>query len=75
MNVPGFVERMADIDPILNGSPLYLLTALSFWLARALYRVANSLVAHCSVAQLKRLFCKRCTKCYVWSCKYYLRQP
>jgi len=62
VDVPGFIERMADIDPILNGSPLYLLTAFSFWLARALYRWVNSLVAHCSVAQIKKLFCKRCIK-------------
>ena len=49
---PRFVARMADIDPLLNGSPLYLLTAFSLWLARAFYRRLNFLVAHCSFAQV-----------------------
>ena len=44
---------MAEIDPLLNGSPLYLLTAFSFWLARAFYRRLNSLIAHCSFAQVR----------------------
>ena len=45
---------MATIDPLLNGSPLYLLTALALWLSRGLYRRLNSLIAHCSVAQVRR---------------------